>query len=341
MELRSRPQIDESFVDEMGNPVNPEGQQKKYRKFTAGPSPDPEDEMLETGIPPKPRPPEGFESFMDPQYRDRDKFSRHAFKVIGGNPFALDVEAEVAKADEELPELFEDIFKGRVIWQDRDKLSKEEATEWNQHVKAFHAHVKDQVISRKKAMTDRYNNMMNMFDNMSEQYKANLERYSKYRIDAQKAGTKQIKGDQSGGASREDLIAAGKYEKEIMSNYDPGQQISEMDLRSINRVRKAVGLPEVKESVTPGTTKENPGLGMFDEVQPDQYSYSEGGGEPADQGKQEKPVKAKPKRESGTALAQDTPKRFAINKNTGASKAAKTKRYFRNKKTGEIQVVEE
>jgi hypothetical protein len=330
MQPRPRPQIDESYVDESGLPASPGSGDQKYRKFTAGPDPE-SSNQFDSFIPPNPRPPEGYEDFMSPDYSNRDKFSEHVFQTIGGNPFDIDLGEELAKADQELPELFEYVFRGQAIWQDRHLLNNQQRAYWEDAVKAYHAHVKEQVESKKQTMTDRYNQMMNMFDNSAQQYKANLTRYRAYNEKAvahQRSLelAKAKKKDEKGGPSREDLIAASKYEKEVMSNYGPGQQISAMDLRSINRVRKAVGLPEVKESMTPGTKKENPGLGAFDEVQPDQYSYYEEGSEPKpEKGKEkEEPKKPKPQRKPGTAYAKDS-----------------KKRWFRNKETGKIQSIDD
>ena len=128
-----------------------------------------------------PLPPEKYKDFMTSDYSNRDEFEKLVFKKIDGNPFKIDVMAEVAKADQALPQLFNEFFAGRVYWGDRDKLSKEQADEWADVVKRWHAHVYNQVVSKKQAMMEEHKWMMSQFDYAWKQYQANLKRYRDQR----------------------------------------------------------------------------------------------------------------------------------------------------------------
>lgn len=106
-------------------------------------------------------------------YENRAGFSDTVINQLGINPFTIDVQAEVNKADSNLPKLFHHVFNGRVTWNDRSLLTSKERQYWNNVVKQYHAEVQAKVASKKKSLIDRYNYMMNTFDN---QRKIELER---------------------------------------------------------------------------------------------------------------------------------------------------------------------
>lgn len=125
-------------------------------------------------MPTKPK----LEGFVSPDYsaEGKQRFENLVFEKIGGNPFKIDVMAEVSKADEALPQLFSEFFAGRVYWGDRDKLSKEQTDEWADVVKRWHAHVYNQVVSNKKSMVEEHAWMMGHWEGKAVEYKAAVGR---------------------------------------------------------------------------------------------------------------------------------------------------------------------
>ncbi len=123
--------------------------------------------------PPGGRPPEGARTI---DFGNRTGFENEVFSQIGGNPFDLDPYEFLEQADASLPDIFNQVFQGQVIWSDRDKLDKDQTKFWNSVVKQFHAHVFDRATSMKQIMTDKYNFMMNRFDNEKKAKDASLKR---------------------------------------------------------------------------------------------------------------------------------------------------------------------
>jgi len=96
---------------------------------------------------------------------ERVKFEQELFKAMGKNPFDIDVMKVVNDTSVKgLPALFDKVFKGKAIWQDRDRLDKKQNAHWQNEVKAYRAHVKDEVDSEKKMLLDKYKNHMSNFD---------------------------------------------------------------------------------------------------------------------------------------------------------------------------------
>jgi hypothetical protein len=111
-----------------------------------------------------------------PQY-DRRRFESVVFQNMGGNPFEIDVVLEVDKLTaESLPQLFNQVFKGQAIWEDRGRLSKKQQAFWQDELKRYRAHVKDRVTSDRKTKIDYYNFMMKNFDNESKEHEARIKR---------------------------------------------------------------------------------------------------------------------------------------------------------------------
>jgi len=124
-----------------------------------------------------PRKPE-LEGFVTPDYSatGRQRFEKMVFTKIGGNPAKIDVMKEVSKSNKVLPQMFAEYFMGRVIWEDRGRLSKEQADEWEDVTKRWRAHVYNMVTSKKNTMIDEHKWMMDTFDSKATEYKAALKR---------------------------------------------------------------------------------------------------------------------------------------------------------------------
>lgn len=99
------------------------------------------------------------------RFSDREGFQKSVISQIGVNPFEIDIQAEIRKADKNLPKLFHQVFQGRITWNDRDLMTKEEKSYWHNVVRQYHADVQNQIASKKKMLIDKFNYMMNTFDN--------------------------------------------------------------------------------------------------------------------------------------------------------------------------------
>lgn len=108
--------------------------------------------------------------------RDRESWSDFVIEnQLGGiNPFDIEINKEIAKADARLPSLFKHIFRGKVAWADRHKLNKEQRKYWNSVVKQYHADVEDRVINKKNNMIKKYNFFMNKRDNYVNEIEARM-----------------------------------------------------------------------------------------------------------------------------------------------------------------------
>ena len=125
------------------------------------------------------------------QPKDKNKFEQEVFKQIGVNPIQIDPVKELQKIESQLPGLFNQFFKGRVIWQDRNKLSKKQADDWSDFVKSARARVFDIVASFKQQKTDEYNWLMDRFkrdeDISKEAHDAKMKQYIDKKSDWEKA----------------------------------------------------------------------------------------------------------------------------------------------------------
>ena len=123
-----------------------------------------------------PKKPKGIKEFVTPDYSRRDEFEKLVFKKIGENPFQIDVMAEVNKANEDLPDLFRHIFRGKVIWEDRGRLNKKQIDYWDDIVKQYRSDVYNQVTSDKAQKIEEHKWMMGQFDSKAAEYKAAVGR---------------------------------------------------------------------------------------------------------------------------------------------------------------------
>lgn len=96
---------------------------------------------------------------------ERARFEKEVFKQIGGDPFGRNTIAEITEhTKNDLPKLFQQVFRGQVIWEDRNRLDKNQAAFWANEVKAYRAHLKDQIEGEKKSQVEAYKQMMGRFD---------------------------------------------------------------------------------------------------------------------------------------------------------------------------------
>jgi len=120
------------------------------------------------------RPPAGYKP---PDYSDREGFENFAFEQAGGKWFEIDPYEEVKKADAKIPELFNYAFGGKVVWSDRDKLTKQEKEHWDWVLKSYHADTFNRAKAKRESMKEAHNFMMTRFDNDKKEHEAKLKRY--------------------------------------------------------------------------------------------------------------------------------------------------------------------
>jgi hypothetical protein len=116
----------------------------------------------------------------------RARFEQEVFKQIGGDPFGINTVALMDEATRNaLPGLFQKVFAGRLVWEDRRRMTKKESEFWDEEVKRFRAHVKDQIEGEKSAKKEAYKEMMGRFDldqkTREAESKQKAEREAKWR----------------------------------------------------------------------------------------------------------------------------------------------------------------
>lgn len=230
-----------------------------------------------------PRPPERFQEFMSPDYSRREDFENEVFSEIGGNPFEINPMDEVKKADAKLPALFNHVFGGTVYYGDIDKLDKDQRAYWENSLKQYHAQIYQESISKKKVMLDRYNHMMNRFDNAANEYGARLSAYqsqmkewaktqeAKIKEERKAPTTKTIGGklyqwnpdtkkfEDTGIAAEKEpkkptSAAIGRIAKSVeeLNELDPKSAEFSRKMKAINGMLKAEELPPIKKRTTKG-----------------------------------------------------------------------------------------
>jgi|GEM_PF-4083974 len=112
----------------------------------------------------------------EPPPPDRTRFEQAVFQQIGGDPFVVDVMKEVDDATrQDLPELFRAVFGGNVIWEDRFRLNKKQNAAWQEEVKRYRAHVKEQIEGKVRHQKEAYKELMGRFD-LDQKTKEALEK---------------------------------------------------------------------------------------------------------------------------------------------------------------------
>lgn len=114
-------------------------------------------------------PPQGFTA---PDFSRREEFEHMVFQRIGGNPFDIDPMEAVTAANKALPQLFRHVFQGKVLWQDRGKLSSRQQKLWQEVSNQFRADEYEKASRGKKVAVDKYNWLMTKFDNYKKEYEA-------------------------------------------------------------------------------------------------------------------------------------------------------------------------
>lgn len=147
---------------------------------------------------------------MRPEFTDINEFENHVHEIIGGNPLEINPIDDANSAMEDLPNYFNQIFKGVAIWQDRDKLGPKHAAIWQQFVNAYRSKVYNESKQRKAQMMDMKNAMMNKF-------KYNVDAYNK-ALKREEVRAKEYKADMVWIHSKEQNVKK-KVHRSLLDKY--------------------------------------------------------------------------------------------------------------------------
>ena len=118
---------------------------------------------------------------------DRDRFEKHVFEQIGGNPFLMNPYNEVDKANADLPGLFNHVFQGRIAWNDLGRLNKDELAYWESAKKQYRAEAFERAKQDQKQKLEQYKWMMDGFDQKKALAKSQFDEQMRNLREAGKA----------------------------------------------------------------------------------------------------------------------------------------------------------
>ena len=206
-----------------------------------------------------PRPPAIGEGFMTPDYSNRSLFEKHVFEEIGGNPFELNPRDALQTADEGMPDLFERFFQGAVVWEDRGKLTKNQADQWDEVVKGYHAWAFKNAEMQKAVMTDRYSFMMSQFDRAAKEYQTALTKVRGRREAVAKLKrireAKEAKAAKTIEPTPQDIKRYSDMLRNMEKSAEEGE-IHPAQYDAINAIAERTGLPMI------GPKEEEEGIGL-------------------------------------------------------------------------------
>lgn len=238
------------------------------------------------------KPPENWQA---PDYspEGRTKFQEIAMKQAGGNPFTFNVNNELEKAtNTQMPQLFDDVFRGQVRYSDRHKMSNKQKSHWQTQLNRWRSYVESDLITQKDAMAFQYNNMMNEFDAKAEAFKASEAALNKklgkeveifhpdkdytkkvtagelpkYESEGWIAGTKT--------GAKSDTPTVGDYQKVFNAIKDafhedrltPEGNIQEPMRKVIDEMSESLGLPTLREMAGVGADEEDLKGGWYNAI---------------------------------------------------------------------------
>ncbi|MCK4787663.1 MAG: hypothetical protein KAV87_28165 [Desulfobacteraceae bacterium] len=100
------------------------------------------------------------------QWEERDSFKEEVFKQIGGNPFTLTSDAEIRKfsAGGGYEDMFNEVFRGKISWRNRARMTPEQKIHWNREVLTEEAYIETETKNKRNQMKIEYDYMMGEFD---------------------------------------------------------------------------------------------------------------------------------------------------------------------------------
>ena len=247
--------------------------------------------------------------FVGPDYSRRNGFESFVFEQMGVNPFKLNPNDMVKRADESLPQLFKHVFGSKVLWSDRGSLDPKKQKFWDTVVQRYRAEAYDNAAKFKEQKVQEHNFMMNQFDNAANQYKSDLEAYRKAGEAARKEGIKRgdvkykreaerAKAEAKAGPSREDIVSLSSMDRRLTKQLNDDGDVDPQLLRQRNRAARTVKLPTVKRTeIKSGSAWWKKFIAKTIELIPGEFGEDYAGGlrETSEVGLQEEPAgKVKP-----------------------------------------------
>jgi len=104
----------------------------------------------------------------------KQEFENRVFEQLGYNPYTLDPYEEVRNADAKLPDLFNHIFRGEIMWADRHRLDKNQAAYWDAMVKKYHADVFEESKAKREYGIKAHEFMIGKFESVQKEYEAKM-----------------------------------------------------------------------------------------------------------------------------------------------------------------------
>jgi hypothetical protein len=152
----------------------------------------------------------------------RGDFENHVFNQLksenipDGNPFNFNPNISLNKiSKQDLPQLFEDIFRKEVTWQDRHLLDDDQKKFWMSEVKRYRAHIQAGLQNERATAVNQYNQMMNSFDNAAKEQAAAGKLQREKRKQIREA---EIKALERKGNRQKDYQTNLALKKELLSD---------------------------------------------------------------------------------------------------------------------------
>jgi hypothetical protein len=94
---------------------------------------------------------------------DRNRYERWVFDQIGGNPQDIDPQAAVAKARDDLPDLFRKVFPSQYAMSDLPEMSPDAQNHWQRVVNQYLANAYNGAVQKRNKAILQYRVMMDAF----------------------------------------------------------------------------------------------------------------------------------------------------------------------------------
>lgn len=176
----------------------------------------------------------------------REDFKRVVYDQIGGNPD--DISEENALKEFEMRDgykgLFNHVFSGHLNWIDRNRMTPEQKTYWNQAVTRERAAIAGREREKKQELTAKYNDVMGQFDRqfkMAEAARKETRKEVKAEAKARKAAEKaRLKARKVSPAKLKSFRTetAGWDGRQFLDEKEKPVEISQIDLEIINKTAK-------------------------------------------------------------------------------------------------------
>lgn len=232
------------------------------------------------------KPPDDWQA---PDYspEGRARFSEIVMKQVGGDPFTMNLNTELEKATSANREnLFNEVFRGQVLYGDRAKMSKKQRDHWQSELNRWRSHVSNDMKAKQKIMEFQYNTAMNEFDARAKRYdaaqkeiqkkmgrivemfhpdkdytiKVPFSEVEKYEAEGWIMGTKTSVANKTptiGDYKRQFDMEMEAFEED---NLVEGKYVDPATMEILEKGREALGLPPLDTGVGEGGQEEKTGF---------------------------------------------------------------------------------